>query len=64
MSAIEAYFVTRTVRALELLAEAPRSTTQLADALLIHPRTARRMLARLVDTGTFAVSQAGVRSIR
>jgi DNA-binding IclR family transcriptional regulator len=51
MSASEAYFVMRTVAALELLADAPRSTSEIADALLIHPRTARRMLARLVDTG-------------
>lgn len=49
MSATEAYFVTRTMRALELLAFGPRSAPQLAAALQIHPRTARRMLARLVD---------------
>ena len=45
----EAYFVTRTMRALELLAFGPVSVRQLAAALQIHERTARRMLGRLVD---------------
>jgi DNA-binding IclR family transcriptional regulator len=51
VSATEGYFVTRTVGALELLADAPRSTREIAESLAIHPRTARRMLARLVDEG-------------
>lgn len=45
----EAYFVTRTVRALEVLAFRPVSAPELAQALQIHPRTARRMLRRLVE---------------
>ncbi|MGH2801236.1 MAG: IclR family transcriptional regulator [Thermoleophilaceae bacterium] len=49
MTATEAYFVTRTMRALELLAFGPVSVRQLAAALQIHERTARRMLGRLVD---------------
>ena len=49
MSATEAYFVTRTMRALELLAFGPVSVRQLAAALQIHERTARRLLGRLVD---------------
>lgn len=48
MSATEGYFVTRTMRALELLAFGPVSARQLAAALQIHERTARRMLGRLV----------------
>jgi DNA-binding IclR family transcriptional regulator len=44
-----AYFVTRTMRVLELLAFGPLSAPQLADALQIHVRTARRMLWRLAD---------------
>lgn len=51
MSATEGYFVTRTLGALELLADAPRSSTQIAAALGIHVRTARRMLGRLADEG-------------
>jgi DNA-binding IclR family transcriptional regulator len=49
MSAIEAYYVTRTMRALELLAFGPLSAPQVAAALQTHPRTARRMLQRLAD---------------
>ena len=44
-----AYFVTRTVRALELLAFGPLSAPQLAAAMQVHQRTARRMLCRLAD---------------
>ena len=44
-----AYFVTRTVRALELLAFGPLSAPQLASAMQISVRTARRMLWRLAD---------------
>ena len=54
MSATEGYFVTRTVRTLELLAIAPRSASEVAELLAIHPRTARRMLARLLDEGYVA----------
>ena len=49
MSQTHAYFVARTVRALELLAFGPMSAPELADALQIDVRTARPMLARLVD---------------
>jgi DNA-binding IclR family transcriptional regulator len=49
MSTTYAYFVARTVRALELLAFGPLSAPQLARALQIHPVTARRMLSRLVE---------------
>ncbi len=51
MSAPEAWHVTRTMRALELLAIAPRSAPELAGGLGIHPRTARRILNRLKDDG-------------
>src|SRR5687768_11710729 len=46
-SAPEAWHVTRTLRALELLAMRPRSAPELADALGVHVRTARRVLKRL-----------------
>ena len=48
MPAHEAWHVTRTMRALEVLAMGPMSAVEVADALQIHPRTARRMLNRLV----------------
>jgi len=51
MSVSEALFVTRTMQAMEVLAFRPSSAAQLAEALQIHPRTARRLLARLVDEG-------------
>jgi DNA-binding IclR family transcriptional regulator len=51
MSAPEAWHVTRTLRAMELLAVRPRSAPELADALGIHVRTARRVLKRLDSEG-------------
>jgi IclR family acetate operon transcriptional repressor len=59
MSATEALFVTRTMQAMEVLAFRPSSAAQLAEALQIHPRTARRLLARLVEDGW--VSRTGDR---
>lgn len=47
----ESWFVTRTMRALEVLTFEPMSAPQLADALAIHPRTARRLLNRLFEEG-------------
>jgi IclR family transcriptional regulator, KDG regulon repressor len=47
MSAPEAWHVTRTLRAMELLVVRPRSAPELADALGVHVRTARRVLKRL-----------------
>ena len=51
MSATEAFFVARTLQALEVLAFEPRSAPQVASALQVHPRTARRLLNRLVSDG-------------
>jgi IclR family acetate operon transcriptional repressor len=51
MSEREAWHVARTLRALEALALGPHSAVEIADILLIHPRTARRLLDRLVDEG-------------
>lgn len=47
----QAWHVGRTMRLLELLAFAPLSAPQLATALDAHPRTIRRVLARLVEDG-------------
>jgi DNA-binding IclR family transcriptional regulator len=51
MSAPEAWHVTRTLRAMELLAVRPRSAPELAEALGVHVRTARRVLKRLDGEG-------------
>lgn len=51
MPEFEPYHVTRTLRTLELLAERPMSQADLAGALQIHRRTARRLLAPLVAAG-------------
>jgi IclR family transcriptional regulator, KDG regulon repressor len=56
MSAPEAWHVTRTLRAMELLAVRPRSAPELADALGVHVRTARRVLKRLEGEGYVALT--------
>lgn len=43
--------MTRTMRVIELLARRPRSATEVAEAISVHPRTARRLLQRLVAEG-------------
>jgi DNA-binding IclR family transcriptional regulator len=57
MSAPEAWHVTRTLRAMELLAVQPRSAPELADALGVHVRTARRVLKRLESEGYVAITE-------
>jgi len=47
----EAHHVVRTLRAMELLAVSPRSAPELAEALGVHVRTARRLLRRLESEG-------------
>jgi DNA-binding IclR family transcriptional regulator len=61
MAPTEAWHAGRTMRILELLAFAPLSAPQLADALHAHPRTVRRVLVRLVDEGYLTQSQEGRR---
>jgi len=56
MSAPEAWHVTRTLRAMELLAVRPRSAPELAEALGVHVRTARRVLKRLDSEGYVALT--------
>jgi DNA-binding IclR family transcriptional regulator len=51
MPPAEAFFVTRTMEAMELLAFQPASAPQIAGALRVHPGTARRLLNRLVEDG-------------
>jgi IclR family transcriptional regulator, acetate operon repressor len=56
MSAPEAWHVARTLWAMELLALQPRSAPELADALGVHARTARRVLKRLESEGYVALT--------
>jgi DNA-binding IclR family transcriptional regulator len=51
MSAPESWFATRTMQALEVLAFRPCSAVEVAHRLQVHPRTARRLLTRLVADG-------------
>jgi DNA-binding IclR family transcriptional regulator len=51
MSARESWYATRTMQAIELLAFQPCTAPQVAAALQVHPRTARRLLNRLVADG-------------
>jgi DNA-binding IclR family transcriptional regulator len=57
MSATEAFFVTRTMQAIEVLAFQPASAPQVAGALKVHPRTARRLLNKLVAEGWLTRSE-------
>jgi IclR family acetate operon transcriptional repressor len=47
----EAWYAARAMQALEVLAFQPLSAPQLAAALQVHPRTARRLLTRLLEEG-------------
>src|SRR5512133_2372686 len=51
MSQSPAQFAIRTLRALEVLAFAPTTAAGIADALLMHPRRARRLLSQLQRDG-------------
>lgn len=49
--ATEAFFASRAMQALEVLAFGPSTATRVADELQVHPRTARRLLNRMVYDG-------------
>ncbi len=51
MSATEAFFASRSMQALEVLAFGPATATQVANELQVHQRTARRLLNRMVTDG-------------
>jgi IclR family transcriptional regulator, KDG regulon repressor len=51
MSSTEAFFASRSMQALEVLAFGPSTATQVAGELQVHPRTARRLLNRMVHDG-------------
>jgi DNA-binding IclR family transcriptional regulator len=51
MSESPSYFAVRTLRALEVLTFTPTTAPRVAEALGIHPRTARRLLSQLQRDG-------------
>jgi DNA-binding IclR family transcriptional regulator len=51
VSATEAFFASRSMQALEVLAFGPATATQVATELQVHQRTARRLLNRMVLDG-------------
>src|SRR5688572_23156493 len=53
----DAYVVSRTMAAIELLVFRPATATEVAGALHVHPRTARRLLNRLVADGWLTRSE-------
>lgn len=53
----EAWYAARAMQALETLAFQPLSAPQVAAALQVHPRTARRLLNRLRDEGYLTRSE-------
>lgn len=57
MSAPESWYASRTMQAIELLAFQPCTAPQVAAALQVHPRTARRLLNRLVSDGYLTRSE-------
>lgn len=61
MAAAESFFVTRTMETFEVLAFQPSSAPQVARVLRVDPRTARRLLNRLVDEGWLTRSEGRTR---
>lgn len=57
MSQSPAQFAIRTLRALEVLAFTPATASGIADALLMHPRRARRLLSQLQRDGWLSYRQ-------
>jgi DNA-binding IclR family transcriptional regulator len=62
MAAVESFFVTRTMQALEVLAFQPASAPQIASVLQVDARTARRLLNRLTDEGWLVRNEGRVRT--
>jgi IclR family pca regulon transcriptional regulator len=54
-----AQHVSRTLRALELFATGPRTQAELARDLVVHRRTARRLIARLEQEGYVEATKVG-----
>jgi DNA-binding IclR family transcriptional regulator len=61
MAPVDSFFVTRTLQAIEVLAFEPSTAPQIAAALRIDARTARRLLTRLADDGWVVPIEGRVR---
>ena len=62
MATVDSFFVTRTLQAIEVLAFQPSSAPQVAEALRVDARTARRLLNRLADDGWVVRIEGRVRT--
>jgi DNA-binding IclR family transcriptional regulator len=62
MAPVDSFFVTRTLQAIEVLAFQPASAPQVAEALRVDARTARRLLNRLADDGWVVRIEGRVRT--
>jgi DNA-binding IclR family transcriptional regulator len=62
MAPVDSFFVTRTLQAIEVLAFQPSSAPQVAEALRVDARTARRLLNRLADDGWVVRVEGRVRT--
>jgi DNA-binding IclR family transcriptional regulator len=61
MATVDSFFVTRTMQAIEVLAFRPSTAPQVAEALRVNARTARRLLNRLADDGWVVKIEGRVR---
>jgi IclR family KDG regulon transcriptional repressor len=62
MGTVDSFFVIRTMQALEVIAFRPSSAPQVAEALRVDARTARRLLNRLTAEGWLVRSEGRVRT--
>jgi DNA-binding IclR family transcriptional regulator len=62
MATVDSFFVIRTMQALEVLAFQPSSAPQVAEALRVDARTARRLLNRLTAEGWLIRTDGRVRT--
>lgn len=58
----ESYYASRAMEAMEILAFGPTTAPQIARALQIHPRTARRLLNRMVRDGWLRLHRGAKRT--
>ena len=62
MAPVDSFFVVRTMQALEVIAFQPSSAPQIAEALRVDARTARRLLNRLTAEGWLVRTEGRVKT--
>ena len=62
MATVDSFFAIRTMQAIEVLAFQPSTAPQVADALRVDARTARRLLNRLASEGWVTRTEGRVRT--